>query len=149
MAVLNTHQILYFHIKHVLDRKPWKINPEILLKISNSRGVRSWSLGLLVYFRSVVNEEMLKLLLEGSLSIVVEFLVQEPHAEIVLLEDDLRKGEVGSVLDDLFVVGLVDVLGEDALFGDGVDLVDLVVDEALEVEVQEAVVVHQIYDSLL
>ena len=90
---------------------------------------------------------MLKLLLEGSLSIVIKFLIQEPHAEIVLLEDDFGKGE--SVLDDLFVVGLVDVLGEDALFGLRVDLVDLIIDEALEVEVQEAVVVHQIYDSLL
>ena len=90
---------------------------------------------------------MLKLLLECSLSIVVEFLVQEPHAEVVLLEDDFGEGE--SVLNDLLVVGLEDVLGEDALFGDRVDLIDLVVDEALEVEVQEAVVVHQIYDSLL
>lgn len=90
---------------------------------------------------------MLKLLLECSLSIVVEFLVQEPHAEVVLLEDDFGEGE--SVLNDLLVVGLEDVLGEDALFGLRVDLIDLVVDEALEVEVQEAVVVHQIYDSLL
>ena len=149
MAVLNTHQIFYFHIQHVLDRKPWKINPEILLKISYSRGVRSRSLGLFIDFRSVVNEEMLKLLLEGSLSIVIKFLVQEPHTKVVLLEDDLREGEGESVLDDLFVVGLVDVLGEDALFGLRVDLVDLIIDEALEVEVQEAVVVHQIYDSLL